>query len=76
MKSRLVPVNLVTPDYCELDTMIHHRQGYSAHLGYDTAVKPEQREVVNAFVRGNDVFASLPTGYGKSLLFRHVAFSV
>ena len=40
----------------------------AAQLGYDT-VKPEQREVVNAFVRGNDVFVSLPTGNGKSLCY-------
>ena len=31
--------------------------------------KAEQREVVKGFVSGNDVFASLPTGSGKSLCF-------
>ena len=29
--------------------------------------KPEQLDVVEAFVKGRDVFAVLPTGYGKSL---------
>ena len=30
-------------------------------------VKPEQMKVVEAYVQGRDVFAVLPTGYGKSL---------
>jgi len=29
----------------------------------------EQKEAVKAFVDGNDVFVSLPTGFGKSLCF-------
>ena len=37
-------------------------------LGY-SALKPEQLKVVEAFVKGRDVFAVLPTGYGKSLCF-------
>ena len=35
-------------------------------LGY-TDLKQEQLRVVEAFVEGRDVFAVLPTGYGKSL---------
>ena len=35
-------------------------------LGY-SSLKPEQRDVVMEFVLGSDVFAILPTGYGKSL---------
>ena len=35
-------------------------------LGYAN-IKPEQLDVVEAFVKGRDVFALLPTGYGKSL---------
>ena len=35
-------------------------------LGYQD-VKPEQMKVVEAYVQGRDVFAVLPTGYGKSL---------
>ena len=30
------------------------------------SLKPKQREAIIAFVDGNDVFVSLPTGYGKS----------
>lgn len=32
-------------------------------------LKPKQREVVDKFVAGNDVFVSLPTGSGKSLCY-------
>ena len=34
-------------------------------LGYDK-LKPKQIEAVTSFLQGNDVFTSLPTGYGKS----------
>ena len=37
-------------------------------LGYPN-LKPERLEVVETFVKGRDVFAVLPTGYGKSLCF-------
>ena len=37
-------------------------------LGY-TSVKAEQVRVVTNFVMGNDVFAVLPTGFGKSLCY-------
>lgn len=37
----------------------------AASLGY-TCLKDEQKMVLRAFVTGNDVFVSLPTGYGKS----------
>ena len=30
-------------------------------------LKEEQRKVINAFVRGNDVFAVLPTGYASAM---------
>ena len=35
-------------------------------LGYPD-LKPEQLEVVETFVKGRDLFAVLPTTYGKSL---------
>ena len=37
-------------------------------LGY-SSLKSEQEEAVVAFVGGQDVFVSLPTGYGKTLCF-------
>ena len=35
-------------------------------IGYQS-LKDKQREVIVNFVKGNDVFAVLPTGYGKGL---------
>ena len=37
-------------------------------LGY-TQLKREQQMVINSFVSGNDVFAVLPTGFGKTLCY-------
>ena len=37
-------------------------------FGYET-MKDLQRSVIVSFVNRNDVFAVLPTGYGKSLYF-------
>ena len=37
-------------------------------LGY-ISLKSEQKAVIKDFVMGNDVFAVLPTGYGKSLCY-------
>ena len=37
-------------------------------LGY-TTLKDEQMSVITSFVRGNDVFAVLPTGFGKSFCY-------
>ena len=37
-------------------------------LGY-SSIKDEQLKVVAGLVRGHDVFAVLPTGFGKSLCF-------
>ena len=36
-------------------------------LGYN--LKDEQRKVILSFVKGEDVFVVLPTGFGKSLCF-------
>ncbi|XP_065898784.1 ATP-dependent DNA helicase RecQ-like [Dysidea avara] len=32
-------------------------------------LKPKQLEAIEAFVSGKDTFVSLPTGYGKSIIF-------
>ena len=37
-------------------------------------LKDEQRKVVLSFVCGNDVFVSLPTGYGMSVCFAVLNF--
>ena len=37
-------------------------------LGY-RQLKPEQADVIETFVKGRDVFAVLPTSYGKSLCY-------
>ena len=34
-----------------------------------SSLKPKQEEAIRAFVSGKDVFVSLPTGYGKSLIY-------
>ena len=40
----------------------------ASRIGYDN-VKPKQIEAVLEFCKGKDVFVSLPTGYGKTLIF-------
>ena len=37
-------------------------------LDYDS-IKPEQELALLSFLQGHDVFASLPTGYRKSLCY-------
>jgi len=32
-------------------------------------LKPEQLQAVMAFLEGKDVFVSLPTGFGKSIIY-------
>ena len=32
-------------------------------------LKEKQKEVILAFINGNDVFVSLPTGHGKSIIY-------
>ena len=34
-----------------------------------STLKDKQRECILKFIEGHDVFASLPTGYGKSLIY-------
>ena len=44
-------------------------------LGYTRGMKEEQIEVVVAFLSGIDIFAVLPTGFGKSLCYACLPFS-
>ena len=37
-------------------------------------LKKEQSTVINSFVSGNDVFAVLPTGFGKTLCYPLLLF--
>lgn len=37
-------------------------------LGYEI-LQDKQVEAVSSFIKGNDVFVSLPTGYGKSAIY-------
>lgn len=37
-------------------------------LGFD-ALKDKQMEAVSTFISGSDTFVSLPTGYGKSIIY-------
>ena len=37
-------------------------------MGLQT-LKPKQKEAVMAFLAGSDVFVTLPTGYGKSIIY-------
>lgn len=51
------------------DTTVKQAIRCSVHrLGYET-LKPEQETVVREFLSGRDVFAALPTGYGKSMCY-------
>ena len=51
------------PDSVLLDAIM----GSGRQLGYELRI--QQQEVVLNFVKGRDVFVSLPTGSGKSLYF-------
>ena len=47
------------------------RQGFKASLrdfGIETS-QEEQQKAIDMFLEGNDVSISLPTGYGKSLIY-------
>lgn len=42
----------------------------SNNLKFRLQLKPEQRNAVECLLKGDDVLAVLPTGYGKSLIFQ------
>ena len=41
----------------------------SVQLLWLDSITEKQSEAVSAFVSGNDIFVSLPTGYGKSIIY-------
>ena len=49
----------------DLPSALNHA---SQHMGIQ-GLKPKQLETIEAFVSGKDMFVSLPTGYGKSMIF-------
>ena len=38
-------------------------------------LKPEQSEAIESLLNGKDVFAVLPTGFGKSLIYQSFVFA-
>ena len=38
-------------------------------LGYGSGFKEKQEEAIRSILSGKDTFVSLPTGYGKSLIY-------
>ena len=44
----------------------------ATRLGF--SLKDKQLEAILGFMSGKDVFVSLPTGYGKSLIYAVIAF--
>jgi bloom syndrome protein len=40
-----------------------------ASIKLGVTLKDKQREAIVTFMSGRDVFVSLPTGYGKSLIY-------
>ena len=57
------------------DMQLKEQDGYAVlitecalQLGYE-GVKDKQMEAILAVVRGKDTFVSLPTGFGKSMIY-------
>ena len=55
----------------EVDEVERTFKVVASNLGF-TRIKNEQLNVVRSFVAGNDVFAVLPTGFGKTLCFANL----
>ena len=57
------------PSYCSNGGGYRSCSSYvAAEAGYNN-LKQEQVKAVVEFVRGSDIFVSLPTGYSKSLIY-------
>ena len=58
-----------------LDTCIRKAITKSGRqLGY-AKLKPMQIEALTSFLQGNDVFVSLPTGYGKTIIYAALPYA-
>ena len=42
----------------------------SEYLGFSDGFRNEQSQALASFLRGHDLFVSLPTGFGKSVVFQ------
>ncbi len=73
-----VMMNIINDALCRIMTLYDAIMAISlreaaneavARLGYDRGMKEEQLEITTKFLSGRDVFAILPTGFGKSLCY-------
>ena len=55
--------------YCEMATLCETAATKAADTLGCSELKQEQMQVVTAVLQGRDVFAVLPTGYGKTLCY-------
>ena len=42
---------------------------------FSLTLKEKQKETIKSFLKGNDVFCCLPTGYGKSMCYSRITAS-
>ena len=59
---------VVVGDFARKDLIEQVAYEVARDVGY-TQLKPEQLKAIGEFARGQDLFVSLPTDFGKSLIF-------
>ena len=59
---------------CMTQSLLEIARSAAGTLGY-TSLKPEQESAIVSFLAGNDVFVSLPTGYGKTLCYAALPYA-